>query len=91
MDGGAWQGTVHGVEKGRTRLSDFHFQKQNSLYGKEKKKGKKQGWRESLSKRKGGREGEWKKIDFEIDKKIFFKGEFGIIIIIKENLKYIAM
>ena len=25
MDGGAWQGTVHGVEKSRTRLSDFTF------------------------------------------------------------------
>ena len=59
MDGGAWQGTVHGVEKGRTRLSDFHFQKQNSLYGKEKKKGKKQGWRESLrGKKKRGKEKE---------------------------------
>ena len=23
MDGGAWKATVHGVTKGRTRLSDF--------------------------------------------------------------------
>ena len=25
MDGGAWQATVHGVAKSRTRLSDFTF------------------------------------------------------------------
>ena len=25
MDGGAWQGAVHGVVKSRTRLSDFTF------------------------------------------------------------------
>ena len=25
MDGGAWQATVHGVSKSRTRLSDFTF------------------------------------------------------------------
>ena len=25
MDGGAWYGAVHGVDKGRTRLSDFTF------------------------------------------------------------------
>ena len=25
MDRGAWQATVHGVAKSRTRLSDFHF------------------------------------------------------------------
>ena len=25
MDGGAWWGTVHGVTKSRTRLSDFTF------------------------------------------------------------------
>ena len=25
MDGGAWKATVHGVTKGRTRLSDFTF------------------------------------------------------------------
>ena len=25
MDGGAWRATVHGVEKSRTRLSDFTF------------------------------------------------------------------
>ena len=25
MDGGAWWATVHGVEKSRTRLSDFTF------------------------------------------------------------------
>ena len=25
MDRGAWQATVHGVTKSRTRLSDFHF------------------------------------------------------------------
>ena len=25
MDGGAWQAAVHGVAKGRTRLSDFPF------------------------------------------------------------------
>ena len=25
MDGGAWQATVHGVTKNRTRLSDFTF------------------------------------------------------------------
>ena len=25
MDGGAWQGAVHGVEKSRTQLSDFTF------------------------------------------------------------------
>ena len=25
MDGGAWWAAVHGVEKGRTRLSDFTF------------------------------------------------------------------
>ena len=25
MDRGAWQATVHGVAKNRTRLSDFHF------------------------------------------------------------------
>ena len=25
MDGGAWWGAVHGVEKSRTRLSDFTF------------------------------------------------------------------
>ena len=25
MDGGAWQAAVHGVEKSRTRLSDFTF------------------------------------------------------------------
>ena len=25
MDGGAWWATVHGVAKGRTRLSDFTF------------------------------------------------------------------
>jgi len=25
MDGGAWQATVHGVAKSRTRLSDFPF------------------------------------------------------------------
>ena len=66
MDGGAWQGTVHGVEKGRTWLRDFHFQKQNSLYGKEKKRerskdgGELEGEEEDR-KRKGGREGEWKK------------------------------
>ena len=25
MDGGAWKAAVHGVAKGRTRLSDFTF------------------------------------------------------------------
>ena len=25
MDRGAWQATVHGVAKSRTRLSNFHF------------------------------------------------------------------
>ena len=25
MDGGAWKAAVHGVNKGRTRLSDFTF------------------------------------------------------------------
>ena len=25
MDGGAWKAVVHGVAKGRTRLSDFTF------------------------------------------------------------------
>ena len=25
MDGGAWRATVHGVEKSRTRLSDFTY------------------------------------------------------------------
>ena len=25
MDGGAWWGAVHGVDKSRTRLSDFTF------------------------------------------------------------------
>ena len=25
MDGGAWQATVHGAEKSRTRLSEFTF------------------------------------------------------------------
>ena len=25
MDKGAWQATVHGVTKSRTRLRDFHF------------------------------------------------------------------
>ena len=25
MDGGAWEATVHGVAKSRTRLSDFTF------------------------------------------------------------------
>ena len=25
MDRGAWQATVHGIAKSRTRLSDFHF------------------------------------------------------------------
>jgi len=25
MDGGAWEAAVHGVEKGRTQLSDFTF------------------------------------------------------------------
>ena len=30
MDGGAWQATVHGVAKSRTRLSDFtHYEKVN--------------------------------------------------------------
>ena len=25
MDRGAWQGTVHGITKSQTKLSDFHF------------------------------------------------------------------
>ena len=29
MDKGAWQPTVHGVERSYTRLSDFHFQSIN--------------------------------------------------------------
>ena len=29
MDKGAWQSTVHGVERSYTRLSDFHFQSIN--------------------------------------------------------------
>ena len=29
MDKGAWQSTVHGVERSYTRLSNFHFQSIN--------------------------------------------------------------
>ena len=31
MDRGAWQATVHGVAKSRTRLSDFHFHQTHVL------------------------------------------------------------
>ena len=31
MDRGAWQGTVHGVAKSRTRLSDFTFTSRNQV------------------------------------------------------------
>ena len=31
MDGGAWQATVHGVAKSRTRLSDFTFKFQTYI------------------------------------------------------------
>ena len=30
MDRGVWQGTVHGVTKRRTRLSDFHYMKRDT-------------------------------------------------------------
>ena len=32
MDGGAWRATVHGVAKGRTRLSDFTFTFTNTYF-----------------------------------------------------------
>ena len=35
MDGGAWQATVHGVTKSRTRLSDFTFTFHSHLLEKE--------------------------------------------------------